>query len=459
MKILLIQPAKAPKTIGGEDVFIYEPLALEYLASGVKGDHDVKILDMRIDKNLDSQMQKFRPDVVGITAYTVHVNTVKNLFNKIKTINPDIFTVVGGHHATVAPEDFFTPYIDLVVMGEGVFVFKEIISRFVSKRPFNGIAGISYLKGKERVMNPPEPTTDLDIFPFPARELTEKYRKYYYSEWMKPLASIRTSKGCPNRCNFCALWKLTGGKYLKRKPENIVRELSGIKEKYVFFADDESLVDARRMKILAELIKEAGIKKRYFLYGRGDTIVKNPDLIKIWKDIGLERVFVGLEFFRDEDLKYINKGSTVENNKEAVKILNANGIEIYASFIVRPDFNEEDFKEFKEYCRGMDLNFLSFAVLTPLPGTDLYEEVKDNLITTDYDLFDFIHTQLPTKLPLKEFFNNLNSLYFDTIPLGKSISFLRKYPLKEIPGLISLRMKVAGQMKNAYMDYETKGEK
>lgn len=456
MKILLIQPAKAQKTIGGEDVFIYEPLALEYLASGVKSDHDVKILDMRIDKDLDSQMQKFRPDVVGITAYTVHVNTVKNLFNKIKTIDPDIFTVVGGHHATVAPEDFFTPYIDLVVMGEGVFVFKEIISRLVSKRPFDGIAGISYLKDGEQIMNPPEPITDLDIFPFPARELTEKYRKYYYSEWMRPLASIRTSKGCPNRCNFCALWKLTGGKYLKRKPENIVRELSGIKEKYVFFADDESLVDANRMKILAGLIKEAGIKKRYFLYGRSDTIVKNPELIKTWKDIGLERVFVGLEFFRDEDLKYINKGSTIENNKEAIKILQSNGIEIYASFIVRPDFNEEDFKEFKEYCRKMEFTFLSFAVLTPLPGADLYEEVKGNLITTDYDLFDFIHTQLPTKLPLKEFFNNLNSLYFDTIPLGKSISFMRKYPLKEIPGLISLRMKVARQMKNAYKDYETK---
>ncbi len=454
MKILLIQPAKAQKTIGGEDVFIYEPLALEYLASGVKEDHDVRILDMRIDKDLDSQMQEFKPDVVGITAYTVHVNTVKDLFNKIKTIDPGIFTVVGGHHATVAPEDFSNPYIDLIVMGEGVLIFKEIISRLVSKRPFDGIAGISYLKKGERVMNPPEPITDLDIFPFPAREFTEKYRKYYYSEWMRPLASIRTSKGCPNRCNFCALWKLTGGKYLKRKPENIVRELSGIKEKYVFFADDESMVDAKRMKILAELIREAGIKKRYFLYGRSDTIVKNPDLIKIWKEIGLERVFVGLEFFRDEDLKYINKGSTVENNKEAIKILNSNGIEIYASFIVRPDFNAEDFKEFKEYCRGMELNFASFAVLTPLPGTDLYEEVKDRLITHDYDLFDFLHTQLPTKLPLKEFFNNLNSLYFDTIPLGKSISLMRKYPLKEIPGLISLRMKVAGQMKNAYKDYE-----
>ncbi|HEY9245784.1 MAG TPA: radical SAM protein [Candidatus Methanoperedens sp.] len=453
MKILLIQPAKAQKTIGGDDVHIFEPLSLEYLASGIKDSHDVKILDMRFDKDIEKELKEYEPDVVGITAYTVHVNTVKNLFGRIKTIYPDIFTVVGGHHATVAPADFFIPDIDLVVMGEGVFVFKEIISRLVSKRPFDGITGVAYLKGTERVIIPPEPITDLDVFPYPARELTEKYRKNYYTDWMKPLASIRTSKGCPFRCNFCALWKLTGGKYLKRKPESIVRELLQIKEKYVFFSDDESLVDANRMKILAELIKKAGIMKNYYLYGRSDTIVKNPELIKIWKDIGLERIFVGLEFFRDEDLKYINKGSTVENNREAIRILQSNDIEIYASFIIRPDFAEEDFKEFKEYCRGLKLSFPSFAVLTPLPGTDFYEEVKSNLITTDYDLFDFIHTVLPTKLPLKEFFNNLNSLYFEAKSPAKSISYTLKYPIREIPSLIYLTMKVSKQLKNAYKDY------
>jgi len=235
MKILLIQPAKAQKTIGGDDYFIFEPLGLEYLASGIKDRHDVKILDMRFDRDINKEIKEYRPDVIGITAYTVHVNTVRDLSRKIKTIDPDIFIVVGGHHATVVPSDFLIPDIDLVVMGEGVFVFKEIISRLESKRPFDGIAGIAYLDGNEQVIIPPEPVTDLDKFPYPARELTEKYKKHYYSEWMKPLASIRTSKGCPFRCNFCALWKLTGGKYLTRKPENIISELSRIKEKYVFF--------------------------------------------------------------------------------------------------------------------------------------------------------------------------------------------------------------------------------
>ena len=216
------------------------------------------------------------------------------------------------------------------------------------------------------------PATDLDIFPFPERSLTAEYRKHYYSEWMRPLASIRTSKGCPFRCSFCALWKIAGGRYLKRDPAKIVEELAGIDEEYVFFADDESLVDVRRMKTLARLIKEAGLRKKYFLYGRSDTITKNPDLLEQWRDVGLQRVFVGLEFFREQDLEFIRKGSTLDDNKRAVRILQDLDIDIYASFIVRPEFTHQDFAAFHQYCRDLDLTFASFAVLTPLPGTDFY---------------------------------------------------------------------------------------
>lgn len=79
MKILLIEPAKAPRTIGGEDVFLYEPLSLEYLAAGVSQDHDVRILDLRLEKDLQAQVARSSPDVVGITSYTAHVNTVHKL--------------------------------------------------------------------------------------------------------------------------------------------------------------------------------------------------------------------------------------------------------------------------------------------------------------------------------------------------------------------------------------------
>jgi radical SAM superfamily enzyme YgiQ (UPF0313 family) len=236
-------------------------------------------------------------------------------------------------------------------------------------------------------------------------------------------------------------------------PEKVVEELAGIQEKYVFFADDESLLDVVRMTRLAGLIREAGIRKRYFCYGRSDTITRNPELLRIWRDVGLERVFVGLEFFRDEDLDYIRKNSTSKDNETAVRILQGLGIDVYASFMVRPDFTREDFATLRMYCRRLDLNFASFAVLTPLPGTDLYAEVENRLITHDYDLFDFLHTQLPTTLPLKEFFKEFDGLYTNAIPLVKQISLLRKYRLNDIPGLLVKGRRFHERLRNAHLDY------
>jgi radical SAM superfamily enzyme YgiQ (UPF0313 family) len=271
---------------------------------------------------------------------------------------------------------------------------------------------------------------------------------------MRPLASIRTSKGCPFRCNFCALWKLTNGRYLKRDPEMVVQELGGLEEEFVFFADDESLVDVKRMRRLADLIRDAGIQKRYFLYGRGDTIAKNPDLLATWREIGLERVFVGLEFFRDEDLEYVGKRSTIADNERAIEILRDLDIEIYGSFIVRPEFDHQDFAAYRKYCRKLRLNYPTFAMLTPLPGTDLYQAEKDRLITHDYDYFDFIHTLLPTTLPLKEFYHEYYLLVSRAPSFREQLALLHKYRLKELLELLGKNYRFLRRLKRAYLDYE-----
>ena len=367
MKILLIEPPKPAASIGGEEVFLFEPLALEYLAAGVLPEHEVRILDLRLDKRLDENLGTFLPDVVGITGYTVHVNVVKRLFEQIKAWRPEVLTVIGGHHATVRPDDFFVPSIDVVVTGEGILPFREIVARRARGEGLVGIPGTFVMTASGPVPSDPPPPVDLDALPFPVRHLTRAYRAEYYSEWMKPLASLRTSKGCPFRCRYCAEWKVAGGRYFRRDPEKVVEELAGIEEPYVFFADDESLLDVPRMTRLAALIKEAGIRKHYFCYGRSDTIRKNPGLLRAWRDVGLERVFVGLEFVRDEDLSFVRKGSTSADNEAAIKILQGLGIDVYASFMVRQEFTREDFAALKAYCRRLGLDFASFAVLTPLP--------------------------------------------------------------------------------------------
>jgi radical SAM superfamily enzyme YgiQ (UPF0313 family) len=453
MRILLVEPAKAPLTLGGEDVFLFEPLALEYLAAGLVGDHDVRIHDQRLGHDVKTVFEDFRPDVVGVTGYTVHVSVVRELCREIKSWNSEVVTVVGGHHATVAPEDFESPFIDVVVAGEGVFPFREIVRRLGRREELASIPGVELAMGERGVGEGGPHDIDLDAFPFPDRRLTAAIRGEYYSEYMKPLASIRTSKGCPYRCNFCALWKLAGGHYFRRKPERVVEELATIDEEFIFFADDESLLDYGRMKKLAHLIDEAGLRKRYFLYGRSDTVARHPDLLEMWRDVGLERLFVGFESFRRQDLEYVNKGSTVEDNEQAARVLNDLGIDIYASFIVRPDFDREDFAAMRRYCRQLELKFASFAVLTPLPGTDLYDEVKDQMLTHDTRYFDFLHTLLPTKLPLKDFYEELNRLYMTAIPPSKGLAFLAKYPLRELPGTLAKSFRAYKGVRNAWRDY------
>jgi radical SAM superfamily enzyme YgiQ (UPF0313 family) len=352
------------------------------------------------------------------------------------------------------PHDFLSPYIDLIVIGEGVFAFREIVTRFERGEGFDGIPGLAFARGDRLIMTDSRGADDLDAFPFPDRRLTASYRQRYYSEWMRPLASIRTSKGCPYRCKFCALWRLAEGRYLKRSPEKLVEELASLEEEFVFFADDESLIDVRRMHTLARMIRDAGLKKRYFLYGRSDTIARNPELLEAWKDVGLERVFVGLEFFRDSDLDDIRKGSTLRDNEAAVRILHDLGVELYASFIIHPDFTKADFRAYRQYCRSLNLNFATIAVLTPLPGTEFYQEVEDQLITHNYDYFDFIHTLLPTALPLKEFYEEYYRLLLNATSLASKVSLLRKMPVQELPGLAATSFRVYNQIRTAYRDYE-----
>jgi hypothetical protein len=102
----------------------------------------------------------------------------------------------------------------------------------------------------------------------------------------------------------------------------------------------------------------------------------------------------------------------------------------------------------------LELSYASYAVLTPLPGTDLYQEVRDQLILHNYDYFDFIHTLLPTTLPLKEFYTEYYDLYIKGIALNKQLAFLQKFPLKELPRMLVKGGRFYRRLKATYQDYE-----
>ncbi|MBI1921671.1 MAG: cobalamin B12-binding domain-containing protein [Geobacter sp.] len=452
MRILLIQPPSCdPMT---DKIFLFEPLALEYLGAGLKLDgHQVRLLDARLEPDIEGVFRGFQPDMVGLTGFTSHVNIVKGIASRLKAICPDMLMVVGGHHATVKPEDFNEPAIDVVVIGEGVFTLREIVRAMENGGRLAEIRGLAIPHNDGMIFSEPRPYTDLNELPVPDRTLTAGYRNNYFSEWFKPLASVRTSLGCTARCNFCALWGITGGRYLRRDPESVVEELKGIAEPNVFFCDDESMCDVRRMDRLADLIRDAGIKKNYFLYGRVDTIVNHPELFAKWAGIGLAQVFVGMEDFSDARLTAMKKGVTTAQQEQAVRILDDLGIMMYASYMVDPAYTREDFKRLLAHARRLKHKYATFTVMTPLPGTELHAVREKELLSRKPELYDMIHSLLPTTLPLPEFYREMVNLWRNAVPFHRVLPTLFRFGPRGMLTRIRLFGRFLDKTRNMHLDY------
>jgi hopanoid C-3 methylase len=279
-------------------------------------------------------------------------------------------------------------------------------------------------------------------------------RSRYFSEWFQPLASIRTSLGCTARCNFCALWSITGGKYLRRDPQRVVEELGSIAEHNVFFCDDESMCNTRRMDELADRIAAAGIRKTYFLYARVDTIVHHPELFEKWAGIGLKQVFVGMEDFSDARLAAMQKGTTAAQQAEAAAILRRLGVMMYASFMVDPAYTREDFSQLMAHIRRLRLTYATFTVMTPLPGTELHRRVEAQLLSRRPEVYDMLHALVPTSLPLPEFYDELARLYEKAVPFDRVLPTLFRFGWRNLV----MRLRVFGvflaKVRNSHLDYE-----
>lgn len=451
MKILLIQPPATRYAAVG-DANLFEPLALEYIAAGVREDHQVWLHDLRFDRDLEKALRQFSPDIVGVTGYTVHANLIKDILAGVKSFNKQILTVVGGHHATVLPEDFNAEQIDLVVIGEGIFTFREIASRHSRRASFDDLPGIAYKRNGALFKTPPRDVSNLDSLPFPDRSITRDTRARYRIGNHGPMAVIRYSVGCKFRCMYCAQWKITAERYLTREPNEVARELESIEEPYVYFADDEAFLDTDRAFQLADEIERRGIKKRYHLFTRADTIANHPDLIKRWKDIGLTDVIVGFECFTDEELKYLKKGTSAHMNEEAMQVLRRLRITNHATMMILPEYNLENFAKVKRYVRTHKYIYPKFPILTPFPGTALFEQNKDRILSFNYDLYDFKHVLLPTTLPIRTFYQEYKMLHKRAIPLWLHIARLFRFRFKTIIPTILLSRRVWARIGKGYED-------
>jgi radical SAM superfamily enzyme YgiQ (UPF0313 family) len=417
--VLLVYPNAHREIIGYMDLgAIAEPIALEYVAAGARHDgHEVRLLDLRLHReDLDATVRDYQPDVVGVTGYSMHVLRNLEICRRVKELAPRCRTVVGGHHATLEPVDFHEPEIDYVCIGAGVESFRAIL-RKVEAGDASPVPGAwSRSDGVFRYGGDPG-AFDANQLLIPDRTCAPADRPHYFIDYMKPVALMRSSVGCPYRCTFCSLWRIMDGRYYVREVEQVVEELQQIPEHHVHLADDEPFVNPGRMKRLADAIEAAGVDKEYYAYCRVDSFLRDRDLMRQWKAIGLRRLFFGIESVLERELVEYNKRTSFHQILEAIDEARNMGIGLFCGFIVNPSYTPEDFDELKHFVRVNGVDYPSFTIWTPIPGiqdggTDYSPVVvRQPNGRPDWSQFDLQHATIPTRLPLDEFMRYYISLY------------------------------------------------
>ncbi|MBD3305280.1 radical SAM protein [candidate division KSB3 bacterium] len=421
MNILLVNPPNSGKNIIVEkyhinvirDTFRGEPLALEVLAGSLPTD-GVDIFDMKADDTPYRQkLEEFAPELVGITCMTCEANTALTLLQATKAYNSRIITVVGGIHATNDPEFFNRPYVDYVVIGLGAKTFADLVGALKRGERPQTLPGIGVRTDSTFQITPKVFTrADLAEEALPNRNLVKKYRGTYRIGGTNIVVDfVDTAYGCTHRCHFCGLWKMTHGKYLAKTPDIVVRDIERCDALFVRLVDANTFGDLNRAKELASKIARKKLRKVFIVDARAETIANHPELIELWSQIGLKIVVIGFEEIHNNHLQAFHKKSTVELHTQAIKILHQHGVRIIGDFIVSPEYEESDFERLADYVTAQHIHFPGFSVLTPLPGTPLYEEMKSQVTLTDLAYYTLTNAVVPTKLPEKSFYEHVGALY------------------------------------------------
>ncbi|MBU0729364.1 MAG: B12-binding domain-containing radical SAM protein [Proteobacteria bacterium] len=421
MKILLINPPNCGKSIPEErygidsikQIFRGEPLALEVLAGNLD-DHEVRIIDLKVEPGgLDSLLVDFIPDLAGITSVTCEANTVLILAEKVKKLS-EALVIVGGIHASNDPEFFNKPNIDWVVLGLGKASFRELVQALETKGNTENIPGVAKTSPGKPLTYTKRNYSTLDLVDNkpPCYVLVEKYRDTYIMKSLgRKMGFVATAFGCPFACSFCCISGLTGRRYITHQTESVIRDIGLLGDiEIIRLLDANTFGDLDHARKLAQAVKEAGINKQFLADVRSDTVVSHPDLMREWKEIGLRAVIIGFEEISDEALKKLNKANKAEINTESIRILHDLGITVIGDFIISPDYDEQQFDALAGYIKDNKVDLPIPSVLTPLPGTQLFETLKEKIVISDLDYYTFTNAVIPTRLDEQVFYEKYAAL-------------------------------------------------
>jgi radical SAM superfamily enzyme YgiQ (UPF0313 family) len=385
------------------------PLGLSYLGAFLRS-HDVAVRGFDLsDSRLSAETIVERHglasfDVVGLSYYNQNARTAYRMSEAIKARNPRCVIVVGGPHATAAHATLLPrqPALDVVVRNEGEETFLETITAIGSGAALDGIAGVTFRSnGGIRSEHDRDRLDDLDSLPAPVfdfeRHGDERPLRYFdrTSGALKPAVALVTSRSCPYSCSFCAII-LIGRQWRKASAAKVVSDLHEIETQgktefgHVYFMDANFFVSAPRALEVAEALHRYRPGITFSFSTRVNQLIKGKRLLPELKRLGLRAVELGIESGSAAALGRFAKDTSPEQNDEAVRLLECNGLQLFLDFIMfDAEATLDDIEANLDFFERNGLDSYVpwdhiFSYMTPYLGTEIRRHYEE-LIGSSFD--------------------------------------------------------------------------
>lgn len=390
-KIFLVTP---PKTLDESLIMGFKwsipNIGLGYLSSYISQfGYSVKIYDLTYYSlnNFIKELKEENPTIVGITATTEEYYGILRILKIIKKNNSNIITILGGAHVTALPKETLMEFdeLDFAIFGEGEISFKLLLDQIFSSKNFSEVKGIAYKSNGKVTINPQrEPIKNLDELPFPSWEKFDLSPYHSFSEGLTEHyleLPLITQRGCPFQCVFCQ--KTMGSIVRKRSLDNIMeeihRDIDDFNVDRICIVDETFSVDKKKVLDFCRRLRKEGLHKKitWSCFTRVNLIDEN--LIKEMKLSGCRLISFGVESGNEYILKKIKKGIHLKDARRSVALTKKYGIETHYGIIFGHPFETIDtMKDSLNFVMKNRPDLITFAILVPFPGTEVYNYCKTN---------------------------------------------------------------------------------
>jgi anaerobic magnesium-protoporphyrin IX monomethyl ester cyclase len=396
-------PENAPWVLGRK----LPPLGLAYVAAALEKDRNqVEVLDNYLmKKSLDEVKQMVttkKPQVVGITCGSATYRKCLETAKAVKEADPTCKVVVGGWHASYAPDSLLEhSEIDYVVVGEGEEAMTQLTRQIAKGTDAEGAAaipGVGFRRNGEFVKNLPKFISNLDRVPFPARHLlpmNEYGRRIEFLD-LEPVDIMSITRGCPYNCAYCDIEKLWGKKCRIFSPPRIVDEVKHLVDRFdskgVYFISDNFTILKKETLEFCGIMKKEKLDLQWVCDTRADLLSR--DLLRNMRQAGCRTIWFGVESGSPRIMDIVNKGITKEQTMQAFKLCREEGIQVACSFMIGiPGETVHDMEESLKFAKQLNPDWCGFNIYVAYPGSILYEEIlQKHLFDRQEDFLFYVKT-------------------------------------------------------------------